>query len=207
MNTNSEQTNSATHTLVVPVNIQKITAHTAMEIVQHFDLQEKSVPLLTSEQTPAEFLQILINNEHYLDAIALLAHGMPVREATWWACLCARDHFEHSDQLNQQTLISAEQWVQQPTEEHRREAEKHAEATDYNSPASWTAAAAFWSGDSIASEDEPMMAPPPFLYAHAVSGAIVMSATLDMPTETELKERYQRYLKQAITIANNGNES
>ena len=49
------------------------------------------------------------------------------------------------------------------------------------------------------------MAPPAYLYAHAVAGAIIMSASQDMPAEADVEARYQRYLEHGIDIANGGN--
>lgn len=92
----------------------------AQEITQHFDLLEESVPLLNAEQTPVGFLQILIDQGHYHNAISyFLAHAMSVCEEVWWACLCIRDHFESSDEAYQHALSSAEYWVDDPSEAHR----------------------------------------------------------------------------------------
>ena len=202
-NTNAHQ--SDVDTTRLPIEMKKVTASSAQDITQHFELQEESQSLLSAEQTPAEFFQILLDNGHYHDAITFLAHAIPAREAVWWACLCARYHLDNSDEQYQQALTAAETWVRKPTEENRRSAEKEAEAGNYDSPASWAAAAAFWSGGSIAPVDEPAMEPSAHLYAHAVAGAIVMSAGLGMPAEKDVKKRYQNYLKHGINVANGGN--
>ena len=211
MNTNSVNASDSPSSSHTEFNVdfssfelKNIQALKAQEITQHFDLLEESVPLLNAEQTPADFLQILIDQGHYHNAISFLAHAMPVREEVWWACLCIRDHFESSDEAYQHALNAAESWVDDPSETHRREAEKHAEAGEYNTPASWVAGAVFWSGGSIAPINEPIMAPPHHLYAHAISGAIIMSAGLDSPDESELEKRYLHYLRLGIIIANNG---
>lgn len=93
----------------------------------------------------------------------------PARKAVWWACRCTRDHLDNSDEPYRQAHTAAEAWVRKPSEDIRRQAEKEAEAGHYNTPASWTAAAAFWSGGSI-----------------APAGAIVMSANQGMPAESEV---------------------
>ncbi len=188
-----------------PLVMKKVTASTAQAITRHFELLDESHPLLEAEHSPAEFLQILIDNGHYHDAATFLAHAIPAREAVWWACLCTRDHLNSSDEPYRQAHTAAEAWVRKPSEDTRRQAEKEAEASDYNTPASWAAAAAFWSGGSVAPVSEPVMEPPAHLYAHAVAGAIVMSANQGMPAESEVEARYQRYLKHGINIGNGGN--
>ena len=188
-----------------PLVMKKVTAASARDIARHFELLSESQPLLSDTHTPGEFLQILMDHGHYHDAITFLAHAIPAREAVWWACLCVRDHLADSDEAYQQAHTAAEAWVRKPTEDNRRNAEQGAEEGHYKTPASWAAAAAFWSGGSVASVGEPVMEPPAYLYAHAVTGAIVMSAGLGMPAEKDMEERYQNYLKHGIAIANGGN--
>jgi len=187
------------------IAMKKITTKTAKDIAQRFELQEESQALLTEEQTPGEFLQILMDNSHYHDAVTFLAHAFLVREAVWWACVCARYHIEDADAKFQLALKAAEVWVYEPTEENRRVAEKYAEEGNYATPASWAAAAAFWSGGSINAIGEPAMEPPSDIYAHAVGGSIIMSAGLGMPAAKEVEERYNTYLKHGINIADGGN--
>ena len=185
--------------------LQKVNADKAAEIAKHYDLEAESRALLTEDQKPSDFLETLIEKGLYHDAITFLAHSLPVREAVWWACVCTRYFVEDSDVKYQLALSAAEAWVYQPTEQNRRVAEKYAEEGDYATPASWAAAAAFWSGGSITAEGEPAMAPPPFLYAHAVAGSVVMCAGWQEPEAEEVEKRFQAYLKHGISIANGGN--
>lgn len=148
--------------------MKKVTARTAQAISRHFELLDESQPLLEAEHTPAEFLQILIDNGHYHDAATFLAHAIPAHEAVWWACRCTRDHLDSSDEPYRQAHTAAEAWVRKPSEDTQRQAGKEAEAGHYNTPASWAAAAAFWSGDNVAPRDKPAMAPPAYQHAKAV---------------------------------------
>ncbi|NOZ54350.1 MAG: Twin-arginine translocation pathway signal [Gammaproteobacteria bacterium] len=172
--------------------------------MQRFKLQQESQALLTEQQTPAEFLQQMTENRHYHDAVTFLAHGLPAREAVWWSSVCARYHYDASTSIDQAALVAAETWVRHPEESNRRLAEKHAEAGDYATPASWAAAAAFWSGGSISAAADPVMEPPPYLYAHAVAGAIIMAAGFKTPAEKVVEQRYQAYVEHGINIANGG---
>lgn len=185
--------------------MQKVDAEKASDIAKHYELDDESRELLTDDQKPSDFLDTLINNGLYHDAVTFLAHSLPVREAVWWACVCSRYYLEGSDVKYQLAQNAAEAWVYDPSEQNRRVAEKYAEEGDYATPASWAAAAAFWSGGSITEEKEPAMEPPPFLYAHAVTGSVVMAAGWKEPDEDEVTERYQAFLKHGINIANGGN--
>ncbi|MCF6345432.1 MAG: hypothetical protein L3J00_03060 [Thiomicrorhabdus sp.] len=187
------------------IEMKNVIENLAQEILLKFDPSEKSLSLLHAEHSPAEFLNTLIDQELYDDAVTFLAHALPVREAIWWSYLCSKEHFDQENALYQQGALATENWVKNPTEENRRDAENWAEAGKYNTVTSWTAAAVFWSGGSIAPEGQPVMEPPLHLYAHAISGAIVMSANHNMPAVTEVTQRYQRYLKLGIDIANGEN--
>jgi len=77
-----------------------------------------------------------------------------------------------------------------------------AEKGRYRSPYDWVAAAAFWSGDSISSEGEPIVEPGPYLYAHAIAGATLTAVGMgDVDDRTAL---FEKFLQQGIDIAQGG---
>src|ERR1044071_4286955 len=47
---------------------------------------------IASIQTPPPkaFVAMLLERELHVDAVRFLAHGLPRREAVWWAWVCAR---------------------------------------------------------------------------------------------------------------------
>jgi hypothetical protein len=66
-------------------------------------------------------------------------------------------------------------WVLDPTEEHRRAAERAgADAADL--PAGYLAQAVFFSGGSLIAPNLPVVEPPPFLANRVIAGAILMAA-------------------------------
>jgi len=181
--------------------MEKLREQLAKNVTQHFELDDQSEELLQDNHTTVEFLDLLISNQLYSDAISLLSHSLPNREAVWWACLCAKQIAD--DDLFRDTLLAAEKWVYEPTEKNRRLAEFYAEKGKFGSAASWVAAAAFWSGDNIVGEQDPKIAPDQYLYAHAVSGSIMTSVCLqDDISQSDLFEKYINY---GINIANGGN--
>nr|WP_305907356.1 hypothetical protein [Methylomarinum sp. Ch1-1]MDP4520098.1 hypothetical protein [Methylomarinum sp. Ch1-1] len=159
--------------------------------------------LLSAEMTPAEFIRVLIENEDYPDVVRFIAYALPKREATWWACLCARSCLsEHGKATDQKAIELAEAWVYKPTPEHCQPNYQAAEATAFKTPAGWAAMAAFWSGDNISPVKGNVVPPSADLPAKAVSGAVMLAAVQEGPEK--IKERYQRFIQQGIDIAGGG---
>ena len=184
--------------------MKKVLSKLASEICAHIDLEKEAEALLDPTFTPEQYIQALLNDKQYYSAVVFLAHALPKRESVWWSCVCSKATItDKTSSDNLQALKAAEQWVYNPTEENRRLAEKLAEKTEYVTPSSWTAMAAFWSGGSITAVDEPPVPPGQYLYANAVSGAVNLSATFDKNRDTE--KLYQLFIKQGIDIANGGN--
>lgn len=183
--------------------MEKIHTEYARELTKHFDLEEGE-SLFNEELKTSDFLEILIKNECYLDAVTLLSHSLPKREAVWWACICAKKLQEKvADEIFEQSITAAEKWVYDPTEKNRRVAEFYAEKGKYETAAAWVAAAAFWSGDSIMPEGEPVVAPAEYLYSHAVRGCII--TCVGMNEGDAINDSYKTYLSHGINIAKGGN--
>lgn len=187
------------------LSMKKVEAEQAKDITNLFEFIDEFQPVLDDEKPPADFLQSLVDNEHYMDAVTFLAHALKPREAVWWACVCARHHFDDADEKFQEALKAAEAWVYDPTEENRRNCEKLAEAGDYSGAACWASAGAFWSGGSITPQGDPEMEVLPYIYAHAVAGSIISSAGYGQPDEDVVNERFKEYIQHGTNIADGGN--
>jgi hypothetical protein len=182
---------------------KKVAAERASAVCQDIDLDEAARGLLSPELAPAAYLRLLIDGALYADAVRFLARALPKREATWWACLCARSALGQNPEPDLVTAVeAAEQWVQRPTEEQRRLTFPAAQAAQFGHPASWAAMAAFWSGGSMAPPDAPAVPPADNLTAKAVAGAVVLAAVQTEPEKAEAK--YRRFLDQGIDIAGGG---
>jgi hypothetical protein len=154
--------------------------------------------------SPAEFLNRLLAAKNLSEAVQFFAFALPPREAVWWACQCSREELrEPMPKPLQDAVEAAETWVRKPTEQHRRAAMSCAQATDFRSPAAWAAAAAFWSGGSLAPENSPEVPAPAHLRGCAVAGAVMLAAVKSEPAMAD--QRRERYLASAIDIANGGN--
>lgn len=153
-------------------------AVTAAALCTRFALEDDSRALLTPAHSPEEFLRVLRMRRQFRDAVRFYAHWLPRRESVWWGCRCFRT--AGSEPLaaeDEAALKAAETWVVEPTEDHRRAAESSAEALKFGTPASWLAAAAFWSGGSIAPPGMAEVPPADHLTATGVSAALLLLAS------------------------------
>ena len=163
----------------------------------------QSIELLQDNPTTVSFLDQLIAQKLYPDAIRFLAHALPKREAIWWACLCARHGLTDKTPANEIKAIElAEAWVYKPTEDNRKLTYPVAELTGFKSAASWAAIAAFWSGDDISPVPQAVIPPDEKLYSKAVLGAVMLAAT--QGEASKVTQKYELFLQQGINIANGG---
>ena len=183
--------------------LTKIKARTAAEVCRLFLPTEEASQLLREDTSSVEFLELLLENQLYPDAVAFLAQALPNREATWWACLCARHTLGEAPEAKvMQCLSSAEQWVYEPTDEHRRNAMIAAEASGLDSPSAWAAVAAFWSEGSMAPTDAPAVPPGQDLNGRAVAGAVMLAAVQNQPERAQ--DHYRKFFEQGLDVARGG---
>ncbi len=183
---------------------KKLRAERAEDLCRDIELDLSALDILASGLGPAEFLGALIERAMFPDAVKFLARALPKREAAWWACLCARSVLDDPppDPLLR-AVEAAEQWVYDPSEEHRRAAYAAAQAAQFAHAASWAAMAAFWSGGSMAPPDVPAVPPADNLTGKAAAGAVMLAAVQTEPERAA--EKYRLFLKRGIDIASGGN--
>lgn len=182
----------------------KVTARLAAEICRLFALGKEARQLLKPDLTTRRFLELLIEKEHYDDAVRFMAHALPKREAVWWSCQCARQIYGAALRPRAaKALQAAEAWASSPTEEHRRAAMRSAEDAGLGTPPGCTAAAAFWSGGSIAPPDAPITPPVETLTATSVAGSILLAAVLSEPEKAPVK--FRAFLTLGVEVANGSN--
>lgn len=186
------------------IGLNKVLIPKAALICEDIDLEQAARDCLAANPEPVVFLQILIGQQWYPDAIRFLARALPKREAVWWACLSARSVMgEKPEPSFLQALEAAEAWVYKPSEPHRRLAYKAAQNAAFKNAAAWAAMAAFWSEGSIAPEDAPAVPPADNLTAKAVAGAVMLAIVQDHPEKAN--DKYLFFIEQGIDIANGGN--
>ena len=182
----------------------KIKAQQAEEILARFQPSDAAKAVLARASDPQGFAGELIKARAYDDLVWFLAHGLPKREAVWWAALCARSAVSADPKLAKLELgavESAEAWVKKPSEETRRQAEGASLAAPETHASRWAAAAAFWSGGSLAPPGAPDAPAPEELTAKAVASAVLMAAAADPSVLDPMKERFCR---SGLNIAEGG---
>ena len=181
----------------------KITQANTQLLCQTIELNETAKVLLQACPTSVDYIQQLVDKKLYTDAVKVLAHALPKREATWWACLCARKTLTDTLLATESKAIElAEAWVYKPSEENRKLLIPLVETAHFKSAASWAAVAAFWSGSNISLTPEVTIPATEGLTAKAVIGAIITAAVSDKPEN--IASNYQFFLKQGIDIACGG---
>lgn len=172
-------------------------------LVPRLELDGEGAALLAGVPDAAAGVERLAAAGRHADALRLIAHALPKREAVWLACMCARSVPDRApNPLDAEALAAAELWVRKPDEASRRAAMVAAQSSGCRGPEAWAAVGAFWSGGSMAPEGQPEVPPADNLTGVAVAGAIILAATRHAPERGP--ERLQRFLVSARDIAAGG---
>ena len=159
----------------------KISGRTVAEIASKSKPQPEAQALLAPGLTALGYVLALEENKHALDAVNFIAHGLPEREAVWWACQSARTVADKLNSAERTALAAAEAWVRSPSLEKKAAAAATAAKTEFKGPGGWAAQAAGWTQDPAPLKLAPKSAdaaPPPALTPPAVGGAILLAAGL-----------------------------
>ncbi len=180
----------------------KIPHQDVKDILGLYEPNDAFAELANEHTTPIKLISHAMEQELFGDAVTFLAHALPVRESIWWSVTCASSLYHwNEDEAN--AVRAAKAWVHTPDETSRRYAEQMAHKASLENGAGWAAQAAFWSGGSMIKPEDPMVPPPPYLYAQAVAGSINLSAVL--PDGEQAKERYHIFVEMGLNIASGGN--
>jgi hypothetical protein len=153
--------------------------------------------------SPRQYLDRLVQQQLFPDAVKFVAHALPKSEAIRWSCQCARQAYGPNPAPPAAAALQAvEQWLADPSEANRRAAWSAAQAADVGTPAGCTALAVFWSGGSMAPPEAPVVPPAEHLTAHAVGGAVMLAVVHTEPQRAA--EKYRQFLSLGLEAANGG---
>ena len=179
-------------------NLTKLPDYPAARI-----LIQNRVKLQTPLDLPAgapvsDLLAALAAKDALVDMMQLLAHALPPREATWWACLAAKE-LGHA---TTRAVRAAEAWVRQPGLETRIEAREALDAAPDDDDTVFCAmAASFADGTMGPGEYEDYDAPP-----GAVGGAVFGLLLITLFAEDADPDlRGPQLLQRGLDIARGGN--
>jgi hypothetical protein len=158
--------------------MSRLRFSTARGVFDAFPTASEDIGTPATDDSPVAFLSALAKGPTPEDALTFCAYLLPRREAVWWACQCLRALLAKPNASEAALVHSAEAWVREPEDHVRRAALGAGEAGSRNSPATWVALAAGWSGGSMARDHH--VPCPPHLTAKAVRIAILTAlARLD----------------------------
>ncbi|EGR1074626.1 DUF6931 family protein [Vibrio cholerae] len=184
------------------MKLLKIPHESAQNILDLYEASPELLTIIKDQLTPYQLIQIALKQTLFSDVVIFLAHSLPIREAIWWASLCASLRTDwNEDEWG--AIRAAKAWVHNPDENNRRYAEDMAKKSGLKTGAGWAAQAVFWSGGSMTASKEPIVPPPPYLYAHAVAGCISLSAIL--PNGEHTNQNYNTFIEIGLNIAQGGN--
>lgn len=150
--------------------------------------------------SPSEAIEFLAGKGLYTEAVRLLAHLLPKREAVWWAWISARRAPDaHPSPDESASLQATEKWLTQPTDENRRAAMVAAEKAQVGTPAGCSGLAAFLSGDSLAPPGAHPVPPGEHLAAKTVANAIILAAVSSAPEKSS--ETLHGFLNDGLKLA------
>ena len=141
------------------------------------------------------FLNELIQNSHYADAIQFLAHGLPKQQAITWAYIC----FKQQDDGINMKLDLIQSWLRNQAEEIRSHCGEH--TNDFKDPLTWLGLSVFWSGGNISTQKDVIIEPVDTLCAHGVATALILSA-VSYGLE-DITKMYTTYIERGIKYATN----
>lgn len=172
-------------------------------LLPRLELDTEGRSLLHGAADAATALERLEAAGLMIEALRLLAHALPKREAVWWACMCARAVPDPTTRAEDAAALeAAESWVRRPEEPARRAAMAAAERAAFRSTEAWAAVGAFWSGGSMAPEGQPVVPPAEHLTGVAIAGAVVLATVRTAPERAAA--RYPRFLASARDIGAGG---
>ncbi|MBK8977503.1 MAG: hypothetical protein IPM29_16445 [Planctomycetes bacterium] len=164
------------------------------------ELEDDAKALVRDDVSVGQLLQGLQQSGQFLDAIRVLARVLPKPRAVRWALQCREELADASTTPTEGACLQAVRaWLANPGDDPLRAAAgSAAEADGYRTPGAWIAAAVAWTGGSLSPAGQPVVPPPDHLTAHAVAGAIGLTAARG-PDPDRIAEVQENYLTVGLT--------
>ena len=99
------------------IQLRKLRTESLTELSKNFEWSRPVNDFLTPRATFQTLLLSLTNHSYWFDAVTLLAHALPQREAVWWAARVCDDYLavvemtEAEKSAEQAVLALARTWV------------------------------------------------------------------------------------------------
>jgi hypothetical protein len=170
----------------------------AADLCKYFTLGEEARKKLEPEMTPEEFLQVLIENKWYSDAIQFVAHYLPKRQAVFWAMTCVKQYEVEINAEGKAALKATEKWIASSSEENRKATLEAANEADTTTAAGAAALAAYYSDGLPQTQDPKLNAKAFFMTAKLTTGAVLLTASAD---REQTLARLEAFTNKGVEIA------
>lgn len=145
----------------------------ALEVCQRYLPSKNARSILRRNHTPKAFFDQLVHQHYFADAVEFLARLLTKEQAIWWGCLCAWDAARPNPSPRAQAALQAAlRWLQEPSEEHRRDAENAGELAGMQTAAGAVAKAVAFASGSMSQPGLPAVEPPADLTAATIGSAV-----------------------------------
>jgi hypothetical protein len=141
----------------------------------------------------------------HVDAARLLLRALPRRYAVAWVCECFRKDGERAPfaATEIEAIGAVERWIAEGNDEAREAAKAYAVASNYETATGWLAAAAAWTGGSLAPPGYTAVPPGEQLTGDACFAALCLLAARDPGA---FGPRLRGWLERAIKVFAGGAE-
>lgn len=179
-----------------PERIEQPLAKVAAE---DCDLSPAALALLTPQVKAGAFLAQLARNNLWMDALRFAPYALERRAAIWWATLCVWQFYRPSPAAEVDACFKTVlAWLNDQSEENRREAYVASHAAKTTTPAGNLALAAFFEFGSIAPAGQPEVPAKPHFMPQALASAITLAIKLSPRDDQPARET--DYVRLALEV-------
>ncbi len=184
-------------------NLKKLPAEPAAKLLANANTKLQTKLAAPASAPVGAVLKELDEKSAKIDILRLLSVAIPPREATWWACLAARDLIGGPDvKPVPPPLATAERWVFKPTQENRQLAREAFEGAEMDDDTAYCAMAALYADGTLGPGDMNQHPAPP----NGVSAAVLAMNMIAMRANVERMQVYLDILiDRGLDIARGGN--
>lgn len=183
-------------------NLKKVPPEPAAKLLANANTKLQTKHGLPASASVTAVLAELDKLGAKIDMLRLLSVVLPPREATWWACLAARDLIGPDAKQVPMPLAAAERWVFKPNQDNRVIVRNAYETAEQDDDTAYCAMAALYADGTLGPGDLNQMAAPPC----GVSAAVLAMNLLAMRANVDRMQVYLEILiDRALNIARGGN--
>ena len=184
-------------------NLKKIPPEPAAKLLANANTKLQTKLAAPASAPVGTVLKELEEKAAKIDILRLLSVAIPAREATWWACLAARDLIGGPDvKPVPPPLACAERWVFKPTQENRQLAREAFEGAELDDDTAYCAMAALYADGTLGPGEMNQHPAPP----NGVSAAVLAMNMIAMRANVERMQVYLDILiDRGLDIARGGN--